>query len=25
MEGRIEALVKVFDADAPGWRTRAGE
>ena len=25
MEGRIEALEKVLDADAPGWRMRAGE
>jgi phage shock protein B len=25
MEGRIEALEKVLDSDAPGWRMRAGE
>ena len=24
MEGRIEALEKVLDAEAPGWRMRAG-
>jgi phage shock protein B len=24
MEGRIEALEKVLDSDAPGWRMRAG-
>ncbi len=25
MTGRIEALERVFDAEAPGWRMRAGE
>jgi phage shock protein B len=25
MEGRIEALEKVLDSEAPGWRMRAGE
>ena len=25
MEARIEALEKVLDSDAPGWRMRAGE
>jgi phage shock protein B len=25
MEGRIEALERVLDNDAPGWRMRAGE
>ena len=25
MEGRIEALEKVLDAEAPGWRMRRGE
>jgi phage shock protein B len=25
MEGRIVALERVLDAEAPGWRTRAGE
>jgi phage shock protein B len=25
MEVRIEALEKVLDSDAPGWRMRAGE
>jgi phage shock protein B len=24
MEGRIDALEKVLDAEAPGWRMRAG-
>jgi len=24
MEGRIESLEKVLDAEAPGWRMRAG-
>lgn len=24
MEGRIAALERVLDADAPGWRTRSG-
>jgi phage shock protein B len=24
MEGRIEALEKVLDSEAPGWRRRAG-
>jgi phage shock protein B len=24
MEGRIEALEKVLDSEAPGWRMRAG-
>lgn len=25
MEGRIAALERVLDAEAPGWRTRTGE
>ena len=25
MEGRIEALEKVLDSDAPSWRMRTGE
>jgi phage shock protein B len=25
MEGRIEALEKVLDSEAPGWRLRPGE
>ncbi len=25
MEARLAALERVLDADAPGWRTRAGE
>ena len=25
MEGRIEALEKVLESEAPGWRMRAGE
>jgi phage shock protein B len=25
MEGRIVALERVLDAEAPGWRARAGE
>jgi len=25
MEGRIEALEKVLDSEAPGWRMRSGE
>jgi len=24
MEGRIEALEKILDSEAPGWRMRAG-
>jgi len=24
MEGRIEALEKVLDSEAPGWRMQAG-